>query len=102
MNGLPMNLNEQKKQALEATVNPPIDGDFEWDGKNEDDQPLSRKEMLAGIRNKGGRPVSGNSKKITTIRLDARILDFFKSRGKGWQTRINDVLQDYINSHPKG
>lgn len=25
----------------------------------------------------------------------------FKSRGKGWQTRINDVLEDYINSHPK-
>lgn len=57
--------------------------------------------MLAGIRNKGGRPVSGNPKKITTIRLDARILEFFKSREKGWQARINDVLEDYINSHPK-
>lgn len=74
---------------------------FVWDGENEAERPLTRKEMLAGIRNKGGRPVSGNPKKITTIRLDARILEFFKSRGKGWQTRINDVLEDYINSHPK-
>lgn len=78
-----------------------MDGDFVWDGKNEDDRPLTKKEMLAGIRNKGGRPVSENPKKITTIRLGARILEFFKSRGKGWQTRINDVLEEYINSHPK-
>ncbi|MBT4152997.1 MAG: hypothetical protein HOE55_08115, partial [Thiotrichales bacterium] len=25
--------------------------------------------------------------------------DFFKATGKGWQTRINDVLLEYVHSH---
>nr|MBL0716719.1 BrnA antitoxin family protein [Desulfobacterales bacterium] len=27
------------------------------------------------------------------------VVGFFKTQGKGWQTKINDVLQDYVNSH---
>jgi len=38
------------------------------------------------------------TKKSTTIRLDAEVLDFFKAQGKGWQTKINDVLQKYVES----
>ena len=38
-------------------------------------------------------------KQSTTIRLDSEIIDFFKSKGKGWQTEINDVLQRYVNAH---
>jgi len=34
----------------------------------------------------------------TTIRLDADILKHFKSRGRGWQTRINDELRKIITS----
>ncbi len=47
---------------------------------------------------KQGRPKKANPKKSTTIRLDPEILDFFKARGKGWQTEINNVLQDYVDS----
>jgi uncharacterized protein (DUF4415 family) len=47
---------------------------------------------------KKGRPKKDNPKKSTTIRLDAEVLDFFKARGKGWQTEINNVLQDYVDS----
>ena len=46
-----------------------------------------------------GRPVKSNPKKSTTIRLNAEVLDFFKTRGKGWQTKINDILQKYVDSH---
>jgi len=38
------------------------------------------------------------TKKSTTIRLNAEVLDFFKAQGKGWQTKINDVLEDYVES----
>ena len=38
------------------------------------------------------------TKKPTTIRLNAEVLDFFKSQGKAWQTKINEVLQDYVDS----
>ena len=47
---------------------------------------------------KKGRPKKENPKKSTTIRLNPEIIDFFKARGKGWQTEINDVLQDYVDS----
>lgn len=45
-----------------------------------------------------GRPVSENPKQSTTLRLDAEILEFFKAGGKGWQTRMNDVLREYIDN----
>ena len=38
------------------------------------------------------------TKKSTTIRLNAEVLAFFKSQGRGWQARINDVLRDYVKS----
>lgn len=32
-----------------------------------------------------------------TIRLDRRILEYFKAQGEGYQTRINDALAQYVN-----
>lgn len=32
-----------------------------------------------------------------SIRLSADIVNYFKSQGKGWQTRINGILRDYVN-----
>lgn len=34
-----------------------------------------------------------------TIRLDHGVVDFFKGTGKGWQTKINGVLQEYVSQH---
>ena len=34
-------------------------------------------------------------KKQITIRLDKDVLDFFKKMGKGYQTKINQVLKEY-------
>lgn len=39
-----------------------------------------------------GRPKTEQPKRAVTIRLDAEAVDYFKSTGPGWQTRINDVL----------
>jgi len=39
------------------------------------------------------------TKESITIRLDAAVVDFFKSHGKGWQVKINDALFDFVNSH---
>ena len=43
-------------------------------------------------------PQKEPGKKSTTIQLNAEVLDFFRSQGKGWQSKINDVLQDYVES----
>ncbi len=37
-------------------------------------------------------------KKDIHIRLDADIVNWFKSRGKGYQTRINAVLRAFVQS----
>jgi len=37
-------------------------------------------------------------KTSTTIRLDAEVLEAFKAMGKGWQTRMNNVLKAYVQS----
>jgi uncharacterized protein (DUF4415 family) len=54
--------------------------------------------MRKSIKRAGGRPKLANPKQSITIRLNAEILDFFRSRGKGWQTQINDILQNYVDS----
>jgi uncharacterized protein (DUF4415 family) len=41
------------------------------------------------------------AKPSITIRLDTDILDWFKSQGKGYQTRINSVLRKYVETQKK-
>ena len=36
-------------------------------------------------------------KEPITIRVDADVLDWFKHRGRGYQTRINQVLRRYMD-----
>lgn len=37
-------------------------------------------------------------KQIVTIRLDVDMLDWFKSAGPGYQTRINQVLREHMEA----
>ena len=37
-------------------------------------------------------------KKAVSIRLDEDVLEWFKRRGKGYQTRINAVLRAYVDT----
>ena len=46
-----------------------------------------------------GRPKIDNPKKLTSLRLDAEVIEFFKRDGKGWQTRLNKVLKEFVLSH---
>jgi uncharacterized protein (DUF4415 family) len=38
-------------------------------------------------------------KQIVTIRLDVDMLEWFKSAGPGYQTRINQVLREYMETN---
>ena len=40
-------------------------------------------------------------KKPVTLRLDADVLAWFQSKGRGYQTRINAVLRSYVEAHKK-
>lgn len=39
-------------------------------------------------------------KKATSVRLDEDILTRFKAQGRGWQTRMNNALRDWLKDHP--
>jgi uncharacterized protein (DUF4415 family) len=71
---------------------------YVWDGEDEDDRPLTREEMQAGIeayRRQRGRP-TGSDKESTTIRFDRDVLAAFRAGGPGWQTRMNAALRDWL------
>ena len=36
------------------------------------------------------------AKKALSIRLDKDVIDFFQAQGRGYQTRINQALRDYM------
>ncbi len=38
-------------------------------------------------------------KKPVTLRVDADVLDWFKRQGRGYQTRINQLLRAYMEAH---
>ena len=43
-----------------------------------------------------GRPKPERPKERITIRLDQEVMAAFRATGPGWQTRMNDVLREYV------
>jgi uncharacterized protein (DUF4415 family) len=46
-----------------------------------------------------GALVSTENKQQVTLRLDADVLNFFKTTGKRYQSRINAALREYMKAH---
>ena len=46
-----------------------------------------------------GRPISVQTKIPVKIRFDADIVTTFRASGKGWQTRMNNALREYLRNH---
>ena len=51
------------------------------------------------LKPKRGRPVLDAPKQHVNIRLDADIVLAFKSRGSGWQTKVNSALREWLSAH---
>ncbi|QVL48711.1 MAG: BrnA antitoxin family protein [Thiocapsa sp.] len=45
------------------------------------------------------RPKAELRKVSTNIRFDADVLEAIKATGPGWQTRINDIVREYVEAH---
>lgn len=85
--------------------------DADWDRLRN----LSDEEIQAGIDSdpdaapiadakfwRNARLVAPANKQLTSIRLDPDVLTWFKSGGKGYQTRVNAVLRSYVEAQRKG
>lgn len=55
---------------------------------------------FAQLRPVRGRPKGSGTKTSTTVRFDADVLAAFRATGKGWQTRMNDALREWLATHP--
>jgi uncharacterized protein (DUF4415 family) len=51
------------------------------------------------LRPKRGRPISANPKAHVNLRLDPDVVAAFRATGRGWQTRLNSALKDWLKDH---
>ena len=60
---------------------------------SEEHPEAEMRHIVRGIARRGLKPVS--AKASIALRLDADVLEWFKSQGPGYQTRINAVLRAF-------
>ncbi|NGZ11615.1 MAG: hypothetical protein CV088_19960 [Nitrospira sp. LK70] len=64
-----------------------------------------KRPQIPGTNRQGSRPSARRSRnsfrscKKVTIRLDRQVLNWFKAKGPGYQTRINALLRAYMEAH---
>jgi uncharacterized protein (DUF4415 family) len=58
-------------------------------------------ELLSKIkRGVGERGAQNAPKKIPiSIRVSPEVVEYFRAGGKGWQSRVDEVLKEYVASH---
>src|SRR5512144_2703936 len=78
-------LTQQQKAELEALKATP-DSDIDYS----DIPPLTEDFWKNAVRNPFNRP----SKSSVTVRLDTDVVLWLKSKGKGYQARINAILRE--------
>jgi uncharacterized protein (DUF4415 family) len=92
------------KKRVEDAASSPDDDNPEW---TEEDLAAARpaSELLLELigekatqdlmRRGRGRPQKPVKKINQTLRLDADVVEAYRQEGKGWQTRINEVLRQH-------
>ena len=89
----------KKKHSLEKS-------ETDWERlrnmKDEDidysDIPRTTPEMWAkGVLRKNFKPLP--RKRQLTLRIDDDVINFFKEQGRGYQTKINQLLRAYMEAH---
>ena len=63
-----------------------------------DAQPLTPKQLksMVPIQAMRGRPKLPNAKQLVSVRYSPEVLEYFKSTGEGWQSRMDGVLRAYV------
>ena len=62
--------------------------------------PLQLKSMVP-VQALRGRPKSENKKLLVSVRYSKEVVEFFKSTGEGWQSRMDGVLRQYVARHSR-
>lgn len=59
--------------------------------------PITDEMWAKGVLRKNFKPVP--RKRQLTLRIDNDVIDFFKEQGRGYQTKINQLLRAYMEAH---
>ena len=62
--------------------------------------PESLQTTLLGLKGRGMQ--QSPTKVSTTVRFDRDVLEAFRSTGRGWQTRMNEALKEWLKEHAAG
>ena len=66
------------------------------------DNPPWREGMLGPpVRRRGRGAQKSPTKVSTTVRIDADVLEFFRAKGRGYQTRMNEALRRAMKRQSK-
>ena len=94
LNNLPV-LSDEQKSRLEALAKRP-DSEIDFSDIPELDESFWKN----AVQNPFYKP----TKQVTTIRIDADVMQWLKSQGKGYQTRMNKILREAmlkeLKNHP--
>lgn len=67
---------------------------------DDEDSPNAAALMRAEIeKRRRGRPPGSGRKVQVSIRYHREVLDYFKSTGEGWQTRMDEALMEWVKTH---
>lgn len=63
-----------------------------------DAQPLTLRQMqeMVPMTTLKGRPKSPNAKQLISVRYSPEVIAYFRSTGDGWQSRMDEVLREYV------
>jgi uncharacterized protein (DUF4415 family) len=80
------------KEDWDAVESPPVSNEMLSRMK-----PVKDSHPDIPVRVRG--PQKAAIKVPVSIRLSPEVVEFFKSQGKGWQTKINNILNEYMETH---
>jgi len=66
-----------------------------------DAQPPTSTQLKAMVplRAVRGRPRSERKKLLVSVRYSPEVIEYFRSTGRGWQSRMDGVLRQYVARH---
>ena len=90
-----------RKEVLAAIQAISPSQDFVWDGNDDGDRPATSEELNAGMTALTRKHERLSSSETTQIALhvDNAVLEAFRATGRGWQTRMNNALKEWLSEH---
>ena len=88
------------KEAPSNERPPTPEDEAAWDNgvvMNDGGYPAVRS-ALAENRRFG--PAETSGKILLSVQYSPEVVDYFKSTGDGWQTRMDTVLKEWVKAHP--